>query len=93
MNKVFFLNQSFVGFHRLFASVCSDQDVDSKKFKTRRYHLPKHIIKNHNMIINIKNFYDQSIDSDTKRYKETRKLATGQGEDNTTGYLLDCDYI
>ena len=45
------------------------------------------------MIINIKNFYDQSIDSDTKRYKETRKLATGQGENNTTGYLLDCDYI
>ena len=29
------------------------------------------------------------IDSDIKRYKEIRKLATGQGEDYTTGCLLD----
>ena len=28
-----------------------------------------------------KNFYDQAIDSDIKRYKEIRKLTTGQGED------------
>ena len=93
MNKDVFLNQNFVGFYRLFVSVCSDQDVDSKKFKTRRYHLPKHIIKNHKVIINGKNFDDQSIDSDIKRYEETRKLAIWQGEDYTTGYLLDCDYI
>ena len=36
-----------------------------------------------------KNFYDQAIDSDIKRYEETRKLTTGQGEDYTTGFLLD----
>ena len=36
-----------------------------------------------------KNFYDQAIDSDIKRYEETRKLTTGQGEDYTTGCLLD----
>ena len=34
-----------------------------------------------------------SIDSDTKRYEEIRKLTTGQGEDYTTGCLLDYDYI
>ena len=34
-----------------------------------------------NVIINGKNFYDQAIDSDTKRYKEIRKLTTEQGED------------
>ena len=28
-----------------------------------------------------------------KRYKEIRKLTTGQGEDYTTGCLLDYDYI
>ena len=35
----------------------------------------------------------QPIDSDIKRYKEIRKLTTGQGEDYTTGCLLDYEYI
>ena len=28
-----------------------------------------------------------------KRYEEIRKLKTGQGEDHTTGCLLDYDYL
>ena len=43
--------------------------------------LPKGIIKNYNLIINGKNFYDQAVDFDIKRYEEIRKLTTGQGED------------
>ena len=53
----------------------------------------KGIIKNDNVIINWKNFYDQPIDSNIKSYEEIRKLTTGQGEDCTTGYLLDYEYI
>ena len=37
----------------------------------------------------MENFYDQAIDSAIKRYEETRKITTGQGEDYTTGCLLD----
>ena len=44
------------------------------------------IIKNYEVIINGKNFYDQSIDFDIKRYEEIRKLATAQGEDYITGF-------
>ena len=40
-----------------------------------------------------KNFYYQSINSDIKQYEEIRELTTGQGEDYTTGYLLDYDYV
>ena len=40
-----------------------------------------------------KDFYDQELDSVTKQSQEIRKLTTGQGEDYTTGCLLDCDYI
>ena len=40
-----------------------------------------------------KNFSDQSIGSDVKRYKEIRKLTTGQGEDYNTGCLLEYEYI
>ena len=40
-----------------------------------------------------KNFYDKPIDSDIKRYKEITKLTGGQGENYTTGYFLDYEYI
>ena len=69
--------------------VYSNQDVNSKRFKTRRYYLSKGINDNYNVITNGKNFYDQHIDSDIKRYKKHRKLTTGQGEDYTTRCLLD----
>ena len=55
--------------------------------------LPKGIIKNYNIIINGKNFYDQAIDSDIKRYEQITKLTTGQSEDYTAGCLLDYNYI
>ena len=38
-------------------------------------------------------FYDQAIDSDIKRYEETRELTTVQGEDYTIECLLDYDYL
>ena len=38
------------------------------------------MIKNYNVIIKGKHFYDQAIDSNIKRHKEIRKLTTGQGE-------------
>ena len=49
-------------------------------------------LKKYNIIIG-KNFYDQSIGSKIKWYQKIRKLTTGQGEDYTTGCLLDYDYI
>ena len=40
-----------------------------------------------------KNFFDKAVVSDMKRYKEIRKLTTGQGEDYTTVCLFDYDFI
>ena len=45
------------------------------------------------MAINGKNFDDQAIDSNIKRYEEIRKWSTGQGEDYTNRCLLDHNYI
>ena len=64
-----------------------------RKINAQKYHLPKRIIKNYKVIINVKNFYDQPIDSDIKGYEEIRKLTAGQGEDYTTGCSLLDDYI
>ena len=56
---------------------------------------PKDIlyIKNYNAIINGKNFYDEPISCDIKRYEEIRRLASGQGGSYTTGCILGYDYI
>ena len=89
----YFLESNFVGVNRLFVLVYSNEDAATKKFNSKRYYLPKGIIKNYNFIINGKNFYDQPIDSDIKRYEEIRKLTTEQGEDYATGCLIDYDYI
>ena len=50
----------------MFVLVYTNQDDNAKRFKAKRYYLPKAIIKNYNVIINGKNFYDQAIDSDVK---------------------------
>ena len=78
----YFLESNFVGVNRLFVLIYSNQDNNSKG-----------TIKNYNVIINGKDFYDQYINSDWKRYGETYKLTTGQGEDYTTGCFLDYEHI
>ena len=40
---------------------------------------------------NRRNFFGQPIKNDIKTYENIRKL-TGQGDDYTTGYLLDYNY-
>ena len=78
----------------MFLLVYSNEDADSKKFKAKRYYLPKGIIINCNVIVNVKkDFHDIAIDSDIKRYEEIRKLTRGQDEDYTTGCLLDYDHV
>ena len=44
-------------------------------------------------MIDRKNFFDQQIKYDLKTYDNIRKIATGQGDDNTTGCLLDYPYF
>ena len=51
------------------------------------------MIKNFNVNVNGKNFYNQPVATDIKQYEEIRRLTTGQGEDYTTGCLLDYESI
>ena len=44
-------------------------------------------------MIDGKNFFDQPINNMTKTYKNIRKIAAGQGDDYTTGCLLDYPYF
>ena len=44
-------------------------------------------------MIDGKNFFDQPINNSIKTYENIRKIATGQGDDYTTGYLLDYPFF
>ena len=44
-------------------------------------------------MIDGKNIFDQPINSDLKTYENIVKIATGQGDDYTTGCLLDYSYF
>ena len=58
----------------------------------KKYFLPTAEIKEYNVLINGRNFYDQNINDGITRYNELLKLTTGKGEDYTTGSLIDYDY-
>ena len=63
--------------------------VDSYK----KHFLPRVEIDNYNIEIDSRNFYDQPINDSIKQYDEVRKISTGQGDDYTTGCLLDYSYF
>ena len=55
----------------------------------QKYFLPRVEIKNYNVLIDGRNFYDQPINDLIKQYDEVRKVSTGQGDDYATGCLLN----
>ena len=57
------------------------------------YYLPKVKIKEYNVMIDGRNFFDRPINSMSKTYENIRKIAIGTGDDYTTGYLLDYPYF
>ena len=63
--------------------------IDSSK----KYFLPRVKIENYNIEIDGRNFYDQPINDSIKQYDAARKKSTGQGDDYTTGCLLDFAYL
>ena len=59
----------------------------------RKYFLPSVDITNYNVLINGRNFYDQPVSDQIKKYGGIRKIATRKGDDYTNGCLLDYQYI
>ena len=69
-----------------------DETQRVKRDNHRKYFLPRIDIKDCNVLIDGRNFYDQNIFDEFKNYEELRKVMTGRGEDYTTGSILDYDY-
>ena len=81
---------SFQGVNRLFVLAFENDD---HRISTRHYNLPTVEIKDYIIMINGENFFDQPIKNNKVTYENIRQIATGQGDDYTTGCLLDYSYF
>ena len=72
-------------------NTAGNNQVSINSFK--KVFLPRVKIENYNIEIDGKIFYDQSINDPIKQYDEVRKISTGQGDNYTTGCLLDLAYF
>ena len=81
---------NFQGVNRLFVLAFENDD---HRTSDKRYYLPTVEIKDYNIVINGENFFDQPIKNNKVTYDNIRKIATGQGDDYTTGCLLDYPYF
>ena len=86
----YLINPSFQGLNRLFVLPFENENGRTSH---STYYLPKVEIKDYNVMIDGRNFFDQPINSMNKTYENIRKIATGKGDDYTTGCLLDYPYF
>ena len=82
------IDPSFQGVNRLFALSFECDDV-RKSYK--QYYLPTVEIKDYNVVIDGRNFYQKK--KQFKIYDTIKKIETGQGDDFTIGCLPDYPYF
>ena len=99
------LDALFQGVSRLFFLAFNNTTVDVadnpinqianrvQRDSYRKYFLPRVNLTKYNVLIDGRNFYDQLISDQLRKYDEVRKIATGKGDDYTTGCLLDYQYF
>ena len=84
------IEPSFQGVNRLFVLAFENED---ERRSNKRYYISNAEIKDHNLMIGGKNFFDQPIKNDKVTYETIRKIAIGQGDHYTTGCFLDYTYF
>ena len=90
LNLNHLVEPSFQGINRLFVLVF---ESDAQRIVHTGYYLLNVEIKDYNFMINGENFFDQPIKNKKTTYEHIRKIATGQGDDYTTGCVLDYSYF
>ena len=84
------IEPSFQGVNRLFVLAFEN---DTKRTSHSGYYLPNEGFKDHNIMINGENFFDQPVKNNKVTYEYIRKIATGQEDDYATGCLLGYPYF
>ena len=81
---------SFQGVNRFFVLAFEN---DAQRTLYSGYYLPNVEIKDYNIMISGENVFDQPIKNNKVTHENIKKIATGEGDDYTTGYLLDYSYF
>ena len=87
------MEPSFQGVNRLFVLAFEHDNNNEQRISNKRYYIPNVEIKDYNVMIDGKNFFDQPVKNDKVTYENIRKITIGQGDDYTTGCLLDYTYF
>ena len=67
------LDSSFQGVNILFVMVYNRANGQPTRNGQRKYYLPRISLNKYNVIIDGRNFYDNSIESDIEKYRELKK--------------------
>ena len=86
-------NQNFQGVNRLFVLAFEHDNDNEWRISNKIYYIPNVEIKDYNVMIDGKNFFDQPVKNGKVTYENIRKITIGQGDDYTTGCLLDYTYF
>ena len=84
------INPSFQVVNKLFA-LSSENNSDRTSYT--RYYLSPVDIKDYSVIIDGRNFFDQTVKNNLIAYDNIQKITTSQGDDYTTVCLLDYPYF
>ena len=87
------LDASIQGLNRLCVVPYIRNAKSTAENSNNKYFLSRLRIDNYSIEIGGRNFYDQSINDSIKQDDEIRKISTEQGDDYTTGCLLDFVYF
>ena len=66
---------------------------DTQRTSAKGCNIPTVQLKDYNIMINVENHFYQPIKNNKVKYENIRKIATGQGDDYTTGCLLGYPYV
>ena len=86
----FLIDLNFQEVNRFF--VLSFTDENGQK-SYQQYYFSTVEIKDYNLMIDGRNLFDKAIKSNLRTYDNSWKIAIGQGDDHTTGCLLDYRYF
>ena len=104
----FLLDAAFQGVNSLFILAFEDTRADEAadapaprylavnrviRNSYRKCFVPRVDITSYNVLIDSRIHYDQPVNDSIRKYDEIRKIATGKGDNYTTGCLLDYDYF
>ena len=92
-NLNYLIEPSFQGVNRFFVLAFEHDNDNDWRTSNKRYYIPNVEIKDYNVMIDGKNFFDQPVKNDKVTYENIRKITGGHGGDHTTGCLLDYTYF